>query len=130
MILVSLTSFIPVSYIELFSFFTEGTFRPDRIRAIAERFNVDPTAALENIVWARAHNSEHRKFISLFEYEKIFLFEIIDQFLSCIRLFPLYCIEMELITNLAARFAEEQGVFRLLVCCFLASLLLYDKLIV
>lgn len=39
---------------------SEGTFRPDRIKAIAERFNVDPVAALENIVFARAHNSEHR----------------------------------------------------------------------
>ena len=43
----------------------EGTFRPDRIKAIAERFNVDPVAALENIVFARAHNSEHRSMISL-----------------------------------------------------------------
>lgn len=34
-----------VAYID-----TEGTFRPDRIRAIAERFSVDPEAALENIV--------------------------------------------------------------------------------
>lgn len=41
---------------------TEGTFRPDRIKAIAERFGVDANAALENIVVARAHNSEHRKF--------------------------------------------------------------------
>ena len=37
---------------------TEGTFRPDRIKTISERFNVDPTAALENILYARAHNSE------------------------------------------------------------------------
>ena len=46
-----------VAYID-----TEGTFRPDRIKAIAERFNVDADAALENIVVGRAHNSEHRKF--------------------------------------------------------------------
>lgn len=37
-----------VAYID-----TEGTFRPDRIRAIAERFNVDADAALENIVVVR-----------------------------------------------------------------------------
>lgn len=36
---------VQVAYID-----TEGTFRPDRIRAIAERFNVDADAALENIV--------------------------------------------------------------------------------
>ncbi|KAJ6264395.1 hypothetical protein Dda_0541 [Drechslerella dactyloides] len=37
---------------------TEGTFRPDRIRAIAERFGVDGDACLENILYARAVNSE------------------------------------------------------------------------
>ncbi|KAJ3168390.1 Meiotic recombination protein dmc1 [Irineochytrium annulatum] len=39
---------------------TEGTFRDDRIRAIASRFGVDPEAALENILIARAFNSEHQ----------------------------------------------------------------------
>jgi meiotic recombination protein DMC1 len=37
---------------------TEGTFRPERIMAIANRFGVDPEVALENIIVARAHNSE------------------------------------------------------------------------
>lgn len=44
-----------VAYID-----TEGTFRPDRIRSIAERFGVDPDACLENISYARALNSEHQ----------------------------------------------------------------------
>lgn len=44
-----------VAYID-----TEGTFRPDRIKAIAERFGVDPDAVLENISYARALNSEHQ----------------------------------------------------------------------
>ncbi|KAL3906816.1 MAG: hypothetical protein SGILL_009122, partial [Bacillariaceae sp.] len=39
---------------------TEGSFRPERLMAIAERFGVDPTATLENIAVARAHNSEHQ----------------------------------------------------------------------
>ncbi|KAG7367542.1 DNA repair and recombination protein radA [Nitzschia inconspicua] len=39
---------------------TEGSFRPERLQAIAERFNLDPAAALENIAVARAHNSEHQ----------------------------------------------------------------------
>ena len=39
---------------------TEGTFRPDRIRSIAERFGVDPDVAVSNIMYARAHNSEHQ----------------------------------------------------------------------
>ncbi|QRV97253.1 meiotic recombination protein DMC1, related protein [Ceratobasidium sp. AG-Ba] len=44
-----------VTYID-----TEGTFRPDRIRAIADRFGVDPEQTLENITYARAYNSEHQ----------------------------------------------------------------------
>lgn len=39
---------------------TEGTFRPDRIKSIAERFGVDPEIALQNIAVARAGNSEHQ----------------------------------------------------------------------
>ena len=39
---------------------TEGTFRPERLQAIAERFNMDPVATLENVAYARAHNSEHQ----------------------------------------------------------------------
>lgn len=38
-----------VAYID-----TEGTFRPARIRAIAERFGVDADSVLDNIVYARA----------------------------------------------------------------------------
>jgi hypothetical protein len=39
---------------------TEGTFRPARLQAIAERFGLDPVVALENVAYARAHNSEHQ----------------------------------------------------------------------
>lgn len=39
---------------------TEGTFRPNRLQAIAERFGMDPATALENVAYARAHNSEHQ----------------------------------------------------------------------
>ena len=38
----------------------EGTFRPERIAQIAERFGVDPDTANENIIVARAENSEHQ----------------------------------------------------------------------
>ncbi|CAB4391188.1 unnamed protein product [Rhizophagus irregularis] len=61
---------------------TEGTFRPERIKAIAARFGIDQEAALENILFARAFTSEH---------------------------------QMELIIELTARFAEEKGVYRLLI---------------
>ncbi|OMH83487.1 Meiotic recombination protein dmc1 [Zancudomyces culisetae] len=66
-----------VAYID-----TEGTFRPDRIRAISERFGLDAEIVMENIIYARAYNSEH---------------------------------QFELLTDVAIRFAEEQGVYRLLI---------------
>jgi len=39
---------------------TEGSFRPERLKAIAERFGLDPKLTLENVAIARAHNSEHQ----------------------------------------------------------------------
>ncbi|EIE79168.1 meiotic recombinase Dmc1 [Rhizopus delemar RA 99-880] len=39
---------------------TEGTFRPDRIMSIADRFGVDPLVVLDNIVVARAWNSDQQ----------------------------------------------------------------------
>lgn len=39
---------------------TEGTFRPEIITRVAERFGLDPEAVLGNIVVARAHTSEHQ----------------------------------------------------------------------
>ncbi|KAH6577946.1 hypothetical protein BASA50_010147 [Batrachochytrium salamandrivorans] len=39
---------------------TEGTFRPERIESIAQRFNLDPEATIANIMYARAYNSEHQ----------------------------------------------------------------------
>lgn len=38
----------------------EGTFRPERIIQIAERFGIDGETAVENITVARANNSEHQ----------------------------------------------------------------------
>ncbi|CAK9290639.1 unnamed protein product [Gordionus sp. m RMFG-2023] len=39
---------------------TENTFRPDRLKDIAERFNLDEEAMLKNIIYARAYTSEHQ----------------------------------------------------------------------
>ncbi|XP_049778845.1 meiotic recombination protein DMC1/LIM15 homolog isoform X3 [Schistocerca cancellata] len=39
---------------------TEHTFRPDRLRPIADRFNLDQNAVLDNILYARAYTSEHQ----------------------------------------------------------------------
>ncbi|XP_003729914.2 meiotic recombination protein DMC1/LIM15 homolog [Strongylocentrotus purpuratus] len=39
---------------------TENTFRPDRLRDIADRFNLDHGAMLDNVLYARAYTSEHQ----------------------------------------------------------------------
>nr|XP_031858272.1 meiotic recombinase Dmc1 [Kwoniella shandongensis]KAA5525344.1 meiotic recombinase Dmc1 [Kwoniella shandongensis] len=44
-----------VAYID-----TEGTFRPDRVRAVADRFGVDSAMALDNVLCARAWSSEQQ----------------------------------------------------------------------
>ncbi|EFE42113.1 hypothetical protein TRV_03113 [Trichophyton verrucosum HKI 0517] len=68
---------------------TEGTFRPERIAQIAERFGVDPDSTLENISYARALNSEHQlellntlaKEFASGEYRLL----IIDSIMNCFR---------------------------------------------
>ncbi|KAI7866997.1 RecA family ATPase Dmc1 [Spinellus fusiger] len=72
---------------------TEGTFRPDRIRSIADRFGIDPEIALENILVARAWNSDQ---------------------------------QMDLVSEIAARFAETKGAFRLLIIDSIISLFRCD----
>nr|WCZ58603.1 DNA repair protein RAD51 homolog 1 [Andalucia godoyi] len=39
---------------------TEGTFRPERLNSIAQRFGLDPEDILENVSYARAYNSDHQ----------------------------------------------------------------------
>ncbi|KAH9821850.1 putative DNA repair protein RAD51 [Melampsora americana] len=39
---------------------TEGTFRPERILAISERYGLDGTEVLNNIAVARAYNTDHQ----------------------------------------------------------------------
>lgn len=39
---------------------TEGTFRPEKIKKIAERFDLSPDDAVENVLYARANSSEHQ----------------------------------------------------------------------
>lgn len=39
---------------------TENTFRPDRLKSIADRFNLDHDAMLNNVVFVRAYTSEHQ----------------------------------------------------------------------
>ena len=39
---------------------TEGTFRPERLLAVAERYNLTPQDVMENVACARAYNSDHQ----------------------------------------------------------------------
>jgi len=39
---------------------TEGTFRPERITPIAERYGLDADATLDNVIYARAFTHEHQ----------------------------------------------------------------------
>lgn len=39
---------------------TEGTFRPQRLVAIAARYGLDGDSVLDNVAFARAYNSEHQ----------------------------------------------------------------------
>jgi DNA repair protein RAD51 len=39
---------------------TEGTFRPERLISIAERFKLEPNEVLDNVACARAYNTDHQ----------------------------------------------------------------------
>lgn len=39
---------------------TEGTFRPDRLIAIAERYKMNPQGVLDNVSFAQAYNTDHQ----------------------------------------------------------------------
>ena len=39
---------------------TEGTFRPERLAEIADRFGMDENDVLENVAYAKAHNTDHQ----------------------------------------------------------------------
>lgn len=39
---------------------TEGTFRPEKLKNIAERFGLDPDEVVANVLYARAYNSDHQ----------------------------------------------------------------------
>jgi len=39
---------------------TEGAFRPERLVQIAERYGLNPQDVLDNVAYARAHNTDHQ----------------------------------------------------------------------
>jgi hypothetical protein len=40
---------------------TEGTFRPVRLLAVAERYGLNPEEVLDNVAYARAYNADHQQ---------------------------------------------------------------------
>lgn len=42
---------------------TEGTFRPVRLLAVAERLGLNGEEVLDNIAYARAYNADHQNFL-------------------------------------------------------------------
>lgn len=91
-----------------------GTFRPDRIRAIAQRFGVDGDLALDNIVYGALAPG-----VSLF-HSTLLRSPGVQQrapgtsFMCLTPLSSLNLLQMELVNELSSRFAEEKD-FRLLV---------------
>lgn len=39
---------------------TEGTFRPERLLAVAEKFKLNGNEVLDNVAYARAYNTDHQ----------------------------------------------------------------------
>ncbi|KAF4085145.1 hypothetical protein AMELA_G00114080 [Ameiurus melas] len=69
----------------------ENTFRPDRLKDIADRFNVDHEAVLDNVLYARAYTSEHQMelldFVAAKFHEEggVFKLLIIDSIMALFR---------------------------------------------
>ncbi|XP_041363265.1 meiotic recombination protein DMC1/LIM15 homolog [Gigantopelta aegis] len=70
---------------------TENTFRPDRLRSIADRFNLDQNAVLDNVLYARAYTSEHQyelmDYVAAKFYEEpgVFKLLIVDSIMALFR---------------------------------------------
>lgn len=68
---------------------TENTFRPERIKAIAERYNLDPEQALDNIIVARAYTVDHLNQLLMFAaakmYEEEYSLLIVDSIMAPFR---------------------------------------------
>jgi meiotic recombination protein DMC1 len=68
---------------------TENTFRPERIKAIAERYNLDPIETLDNIIVARAYTVDHLNQLLMFAaakmYEEEYALLIVDSIMAPFR---------------------------------------------
>jgi len=97
---------------------TEGTFRPERIIPIANRFGVNADQVLDNILYARAYTSEQQVSLKLL----IVLCFIHLQFFFCLGFLLLFlyyfnlmilCVKCDLLVDIAARMVEDR--YRLLI---------------
>ncbi len=68
---------------------TENTFRPERIKSIAERYGMDPAEALDNIIVARAYTVDHLNQLLMFAaakmYEEEYSLLIVDSIMAPFR---------------------------------------------
>ncbi|OBZ68549.1 Meiotic recombination protein dmc1 [Grifola frondosa] len=88
-----------VAYID-----TEGTFRPDRIRSIADRFGVNGDMALENILYGAFLTFDECRMLTYHRRSTSFHSEH----------------QMELINECSSRFAEDKD-FRLLIAILMTN---------
>lgn len=67
----------------------EGTFRPERINKISERFGVNPDEVLNNIIYARAYTTEHQHTLLIMAaaqmMEDVFSLIIVDSIMALYR---------------------------------------------
>lgn len=67
----------------------EGTFRPEKIGKIAERFGLDAEGVLNNIIYARAYTTEHQSTLLMMAaakmMEEVFSLVIIDSIMALYR---------------------------------------------
>lgn len=69
---------------------TEGTFRPERLKEIAERYQLDSKKVLDNVIFARAYNSDHQNDLlsalsAKFTEDQSFKLLIIDSVIALFR---------------------------------------------
>lgn len=100
-----------------------GSSRPDRLRDIADRFNVDHDAVLDNVLYARAYTSTN----TLTNFDTFVMCKDKAGFTEMTSSGNIFGVkvgvltqlsgehQMELLDFVAAKFHEEGGVFKLLV---------------
>lgn len=57
------TAIVFLMILDFYDLYLSASSRPDRLRDIADRFNVDHDAVLDNVLYARAYTSTNTRFI-------------------------------------------------------------------